>query len=101
MSTTDFTTQFALFINGEIICQSPPTMGYLSALFSAPPKPVVFDTKAEAESAAAQIRSNLRETYHIDPVVTVAHRYCSAWNVQPLGADIVKRFERLLDEEGL
>lgn len=100
MAAPDVTTQFALFINGEIYREPTPATALYLGWFSSSPEPLVFNTKADADVAAERIRSVLRERYHIDPVVTVAHRYCSDWTVQQIGADIVERFEQLLDEEG-
>ena len=93
---SDFAIEYALAINGDIYCERRPNVLMPSPVSD--PKPVVFDSKTDAVAAAGRIRDDLRSRYHIDPIITVVHRYCSDWTGADIGHELADRFAQLLAE---
>ncbi|MGC5249563.1 hypothetical protein ACPXB3_21870 [Gordonia sp. DT219] len=88
---SDFVTQHAVMVNGTIYCA--PSSPWI------PARPAVFDSKLAALDAAATLEQHLRETTGLTPIITIAHRYCSAWTTQDVCAGIVADFEAILDDD--
>lgn len=88
-------TQYSIAVNGRLYQQ--PAQHPIFGMLPGETRPLVFDTRSEADEAAVSIARELESRFGLAPIVTVACRYLSEWVIGDPAAET--DFEALLRGE--